>query len=461
MTVARNHKRLGWVALSVFTATLLLAACAPASPPPPTLPPGSVDLTRAPFYRWAVGEQVDLKLGVIGLGANVTFAVTDGALPLGIELQPSGRLIGFPQRSGYWRLDVSATGSKASKSGVITGYVVEPGDISSAPMLADNPLRASFILGGGYGDGSHRTYALYRPGSTSPEAAPVLGDGAGLPMDPEEQTIPEVLWQLFGLGRTSLLISEADPGCVAELRDFRGKLIRTIVLDPDQICVGPRPLLSKDESTFVVSFLGGSGDGTWANRHWFIDSHDGEILREATSVGSGEDPRPILSQNGALLGIDGAVPNQLQVIGVAPEDDKLISYDDNSNRLCSASRIGFSSTSKIGTALLSCETAGISFQAGTINLDSGEVWLSTPIPDDDRIFIFRQFVPLALSPAGDQIVAMWGEAELIEPFSFWNPTYRTNFSELALINVDDSDQTLHKIVDTTFPSDFLFLFIDN
>jgi hypothetical protein len=440
-------------ALVVATMSLLLLATACAPPPPP---PGVIDLNDAASLRWVKDRPVNARLGAGGVGSGVVFRLENGNLPRGVQLTTDGRLVGIPDLGGLWEAVVSATGTTGSLSRVVGGYVVEKGQIDQGPVLVSNPVRAPFTLV--MNDNGIWQFPTYRPGLRYPQAIPLIRFGAAWSTTLDFGTWPEAFGLPSFLSQRSVEL-RTPPECALTLRDKNRNVIREVVLDSAGNCSFLETFVrfSQTGSTFLVAGANDNGDGT-TYRFWLIRSQDGELLRTASSVirSDGGFPTIVYGADGSLLAVNGATPNTIRVIGSSPLQDKTISFDDGTARVCGL--VYTSSAALVGDdVLVSCETPGVSVQVGTADMRSGNVWLSDPIPTTSAVADVVWVAPVALSPAGDQIVIWRGEGNNVFDDPSEPPTVDWSVDELGVLEVGGQDQTIRKIVDRPPGSSVMFL----
>ncbi len=88
---------------------------------------------------------------------------------------------------------------------------------------------------------------------------------------------------------------------------------------------------------------------------------------------------------------------------------------------------------------------------------SGDVWLSDPIPTTSAVADVVGVAPVALSPAGDQIVIWRGEGNNVFDDPSEPPTVDWSVDELGVLEVRGQVQTIRKIIDRPPHAYLIFL----
>jgi hypothetical protein len=393
------------------------AACAPPTPPPVTLAPGVFNIEKENVGRWQVGVPVDLTLGVLGTGGGTVFTVGPinyegadfGGLPVGVELV-GNRLVGTPERRGWWVATVTATGTRGTKTANLYGYVVGEYPISpTAPQITPGVLTAPLLTSGSVDSESPREFWVYEPGSTSPRGV-LEASGQAFNPDPsegyglfEELVIGNLrsgtFWSNAGVDTCSIEL-------VPILNPFVGSSVTLADTAPTAEC--PTVRYSEDGSTVLTVSTTPNAGSTPIHRFSFYRTTDGTLIRSTTRTSSWIS-EPVLAADGSKAVVTLA-DNELlagsvtEVIGAKSNADLLFVLSDDNGRKC---RVGspFGSIRQ-GSVAIACRYPDGS-AVGSLNLATSELWLSAK----RTLFVESP----SLSPNGDQLLFISAQFPLPPP----------------------------------------------
>lgn len=388
----RNCGIRGPLAAAAAVLGMLVSGCS--VPTPTGTPPGSFDITRERVGQWIVGDAVLLRLSATGSGVSPTFAVADGAFPVGIALSASGTLSGTPTRPGFWSATVTVAGTQGSIDRHLWGWVAEY-DTASAPIdLQANPLRSRFIASGNSFDEasmtSARWWGSFEPGQTrsTPTLLVPFDDASSPDVSPRLILPAEVLQPFLQTGHVAGSIEDGQGRCIgASLQDLTHGLAS---IPPPTLATIPVPVEvpAGTPSVCSVSFSddGSTGllaatvdpDGTPTTYLTFFRMSDGSVLRSTFRPGAASPPT--LAPDGSAAFLMFRVPGSEELqdefvfVGASPAGDATRPTGLTAQSSCTPPAAPYGGGWRNGRIAISCtvsDETGVTMRVGFLNASGG------------------------------------------------------------------------------------------